>query len=1073
MDIDVKKVSLEELFKEIQNKSEYIFFYKDDIIDQKLKVSVKLQDAILSKILDKSLKKASLDYVIIGRQVVIKKKNAPLVDLEEVNTVQKISVTGKVSDANGLPLPGVNILEKGTTNGVVTDFDGSFNISVSSSSAVLVFSSLGFGTQEITVGQKTTLNITMEEDTTGLDEVVVVGYGTQKKSDVTGAIASISGADVNITREGNPLNALAGKVSGVDISINSNDPGSSPSILIRGRSSLNFSNEPLLVVDGIPVNGGLGDFNPADIASMEVLKDASSAAIYGARGANGVILITTKRGKVGKARITYDTYYGTSIFEKIELTNAQQWVDMRLEAFRAATDDDGDGVNPFPVGTTPILTPEQGLENLQLEAYNAGVDTSTQDALFRDAIQLSHQLGISGGSEKVRYAVSFNYFSQEGDRKETGYERFTFRSNLDFDISDRLKLGISQQASFSDQDRKSLNFVLTQSPLTRLYNDDGSPTIDPLADGLIWNPINNYIGNNWIDNEKNLRYFANIFATYNFNDNLKYRLNIGPELEVNRRNLFYGSQSSSRQGGLNQARKDTRVRNSYTIENILTYDKVFNDVHALNATLLFSVQDTQNETLGATVEDVPSETQTFNALEDATTVLEARSGLDEESWISYMARFNYGYDDRYLLTLTARRDGSSKLSEGNKWGFFPSGSFAWRIINENFMENTEVFSDLKLRVGYGTVGRNPINPYDTQGVLARTDYSFGGSSAFGYTPEEIANPNLKWEITTTLDVGLDFALFNNRIAGSIDWYQGNTSDLLLRSTLPATSGFDFVLTNVGKTKNTGVEVNLTTRIIAEQDFRWTVDWNFATNKSTIEALNSGQIDDPGNSWFRGQPLAVRYSQVFDGIWQLGEEDAAAVYNRRPGEIRIADLNDDGQLNDLDRRIIGQLDPKWIGGLTSRMSYKNLSLDVSLYTRQGHITEVRTLTQNNSLFGRYNNLNVNYWTPENPSNEFPRPNANQTTPKDSGLLQWRDASFTRIRNITLGYDFNEGLANKMGLQSLRIYATAQNPFLFTKTDIPGFDPDTANGSPDSSINPNGRANYLPLPTTLILGLNVSL
>jgi len=972
--------------------------------------------------------------------------------------LQEIDVTGTVMDAEGFPLPGATIIEKGTQNGTQTDFDGNFQLSVSNKNATLVVSFVGFSTKEVPLSNQKNLTITLETDAAALDEVVVIGYGTQKKTDVTGAISSISGEDINSTKEGNAFNAMAGKVAGLDVGVTNASPGSSPSLLIRGRSSLNFSNEPLIVVDGIPMEGSLNDINSADIASMEVLKDASSTAIYGARGANGVILITTKRGKTGKAKFTYDTYYGfAEVPENYKLLDSDGYVSLRREARRAGQEEE-QGLIP---GTLPLPSIESSLEPLQLAAYQDGVNTDFLDLGTRAGQQVNHQLGVSGGSEKIRYNLSLSYFDQNGVYNLADYERYTFRANLDINATDKLKIGLSQQANFSKTNNYNpLADLMSQPPLVTPFDEDGVATLDPLADGLNWNPLSNETPGNYIDETINYRYFANIFASYQILDGLKYTLNVQPQFESLTDNDFRASLSDSRTGGLSQASKATRVNTAYTIENILNYSKMIGDNHSIDATFLYSFQETKRDYLYLQVSGLANDSQTFNNLSDGSQVDNRDSSLQTEGWVSYMSRINYGFKNKYLLTLTGRYDGSSKLSKGKKWGFFPSASFAWRIIQEDFLKNQTVLSDLKLRTGYGQVGRNPIAPYATFGSIKRLENSFGGNPAFGFQPEDIANPDLKWETTTTFDIGLDYAFAKNRIAGSIDYYTGKTTDLLLNRVLPSTSGYSSILQNVGETKNSGIELTLSTVNIETDKFRWTTDFNFSANKSEIVKLLDSQSDDVGNGWFIGQPLSVYYDRVFNGIWQLDENDVANSYGRRPGDIKLADLNNDGMLNDDDRKILGQLDPKWIGGFTSKMEYSGFDFLVTLYTRQGNLTRSRAL-ENVTIFGRNNDLDLNYWTPENPSNEYPRPNINRERPLDNGVLSYVDASFVRIRNITFGYTLNKEVSEILGLERLRLYASAQNPFLFTKSDLKGFDPELGSGD-----------NFIASPRTILFGLNVA-
>ena len=970
---------------------------------------------------------------------------------------QNFEVSGTILDKNGLPVPGANILEKGTNNGVQSDFDGNFTLEVSSGEAILMISFIGFSTKEVAVNNQSDIGVTLEDDTATLDQVVVVGYGTQRKKDVTGAISSISEEDINITKESNPINALSGKVAGLDVGV-TNSPGESPTVLVRGRSSLNFSNEPLLVVDGIPIEGDLNDISSGDIASIEVLKDASSAAIYGARGANGVILVTTKRGKSGKASFTYDTYYGVSkVFNEFDLLNADEFVNLRREAYRAA-DEEEQGLLP---GTLSLPPAEDVLTPLQLEAYQNGVDTDFLDLGTRSGKQINHQFGVSGGSEKVRYNISLSYFNQEGVYNLSDFERLSSRINLDVNVTDKIKVGLSQQANYGSRNNyKPLLDFIRQPPLVRPYNEDGTPTLDPLADGLVWNPLSNEAPGKYIDETLNYNYFANIFGSYRFNNDLKYTLNVQPQFEVITENDFRASDSDSRNGGLSQASKEQRIITAYTIENIINYNRIFNEIHSLDATLLYSFQETKREMLQLGVLGPASDSQTFNNLGDASQIDFRDSALEKEGWVSYMGRFNYGYRDKYLLTLTGRYDGSSKLSEENKFGFFPSASFAWRAIQEDFLQKQNLLNDLKVRVGYGEVGRNPISPYSTFGGIRRLENSFGNNPAFGFQQAEIANPDLKWETTKTFNAGIDFALADNRISGSLDYYKGKTEDLLLNRVLPNSSGFSSILQNIGVTENQGFEVVLSTVNIETNDFSWTTNFNFSANQNKIVELVDGENDDVGNGWFIGQPLSVFYDRVFNGVWQINDTELANSYGRRPGDIRLLDINNDGILNDDDRKILGQQDPKWIGGVTSRITYKDFDLTISAYTQQGHLVSARPI-EDITIFGRLNDLDLNYWTPENPTNDYPRPNGNRERPLDNGTMNYVDGSFIRIRNITLGYDFSESITDKLRLEKLRLYVSAQNPFLFTANDIDGFDPELGIGD-----------DYIAAPTTGILGLNVN-
>ncbi|UII77663.1 TonB-dependent receptor [Flagellimonas sp. HMM57] len=1067
-DIAIKKdrtLNVKQAFKLINKQTDYKFIYRSDLLKNAPELFLEKGTIKAKILLDRFLGPINFTYAFTDNNTIVVKRMPATPIIKDSDEEMQQQVSGSVVDGAGVPLPGATIIVKGTTNGTQTDFDGNFSIEVADSNAVLVISYVGFKAQEIVVGDQAQINVKLQEDSSQLDEVVVVGYGTVRKADVTAAITSVAGDEVNITKESNPLDALAGKAAGVDIRFTTNAPGTSPEVLIRGRSSLSFSNDPLFVVDGIPVSSGLADFNPNDIESIDVLKDASATAIYGARGANGVVLITTKRGKVGRTEISYDAYYGFSEpFERIPMMNAQQWSQLRLESLRTVAERNGD----------PGPSLEEGLFAPQLEAFNAGIDTDWQDLLLQSGLQQNHQIGVLGGTEKVRYNVSMNYFEQEGIIQGSAFERLTLRTNIDVNATERLKLGLSQQVAFSDRENRRhgslINVIFQSLPLVRPFEEDGTtPTTDPLGDGNYWNPLNDLVDGNYIDNDRFFNYFANIFASYQLSDSFKFTFNFGPELRFERSNDWRSSQSTVGRGGENRARKFNKATTSYNIDNIFDYKKTFNDKHRLDATVFFNVQDIQEEETSAEVRGVQAESFTFNNLSDSSAENRSvDSKLERERWTSIGGRFSYTYKNKYILGASARYDASNKLAPGNKWAFFPGVSGAWVISQEDFLSNSKTINFLKVRVGYGTSGRNTIPAFSTQGTITRTEGSFDDVPAFGFRPDEIANPDLTWEITSSLNAGLDFGFFNNRVSGTFDYYNGKTTDLLLNQRLPSTSGFTEVLRNVGETQNKGFEITLNTVNVKGKDFSWSTNFNFSQNRSTIAALADGNTEDIGNRWFVGEQQSVYFDRVFDGIWQLDEAEEAESFGREVGQIKLADLNEDGQINDDDRRIVGFRDPQWTAGLTNTINFKGFDFSVVALTRQGHTIRQRALFANNSLVGRSNNVLVDYWTPENPSNSFPRPDDDRQGPRDEGASNYFDGSYIRIRNITLGYSFNEIFLNTIGLQKLRFYVTAQNPFLFRSDDrlIDGVDPDVADGGTDDTDE------WLPSPRTILFGLSTT-
>jgi TonB-linked SusC/RagA family outer membrane protein len=962
-------------------------------------------------------------------------------------------VAGTVTDAEDIPLAGANILEKGTTNGTQTDFDGNFSIEVAEG-AVFVVSYIGFATKEVPVNGQSSISINLAEDAAGLDEVVVVGYGTQRKSDVTGAVSSISGEDLAETASANLISQAQGKLAGVDIVNNNGSPGAPTTIRIRGNRSINAGNDPLYVIDGVPTTQGIDDFNPGDIESLEVLKDASAVAIYGSRGANGVILITTKRGTKGKINVQYNTYYGPkNAVEDINTMNAQQYIEYNRVARGLAKNDGSDDVQALG----------QGL----IDNYQNGVDTDWLELALKPGSQTEHQLSASGGSEDINYYVSGSYYDEEGILKNSNFDRLSLRTNLDARLSDKVRIGISLTTSKSERNLGSsrpyggaLNYI----PIVEPFDSEGKiiPFPNP-SEGLLTSPLLDYAPNQHVDEIRSFRFFSNLFAEYGITKNLTYRLNVGSDVNNERRGRFNGDLD----GSATRAQIDNGNETSTTIENLLTFDKDFGN-HYLNVVGLLSQQTNRNETSRIIGEEIPIAKSTFYDVDSAERLIEIGSNFTDWTLLSYMARINYRFNEKYLLTASARADGSSRLAEGNKWALFPAVSAGWIISKENFLENSAI-SFLKLRAGYGEVGNSSIAPYQTFGGLRRTSYAFGDEGAFGFGQDQIANANLGWEISKTVNVGLDFGFFKNRISGSLELYTTTTDDLLLNRQIPTTSGFNNILTNVGSTRNKGWELTLSANLVNTNDFQWNVDLNASSNQEEIVSLFNGEDDDIGNGWFIGSPINVFYDVRFDGIWQTEQAAEAAEQGQLPGDIRIADVNGrgengeltdqpDGTTNSDDRAILGSTVPDWTGGINSKIRYKNFDFSIQINTRQGQLLESQWHDiGGNSWEGRFANLNFNYWTPNNSSNDVPIPRAGGA-PLYSSAVRYFDGSFTKIRNIILGYRIPLKEAT-----SVRLYLSAVNPVIFSKYNT--VDPENSGGT----VGPG-----VPLSTAIyLLGVNFKL
>ncbi|WP_347838751.1 TonB-dependent receptor [uncultured Draconibacterium sp.] len=937
------------------------------------------------------------------------------------------SITGKVIDESGEPLPGVSVFVKGTTTGTVTGIDGDYTLGGVPEQSTLVFSYIGMITQEIAITNQSSVNVTLQADAIGLEEVIAIGYGTEQRGSITGAISSVSTDDIQEMPVTSAGNALQGRAAGVVALQNGSRPGDGVTIRVRGRRSLTADNNPLFVVDGIPYSGNINDINPKDIKSMEVLKDASATAIYGSRGANGVILITTTRGGDMPTTVSYNGYYGvTSPLGEPTMMTGPEFYQLKVDGGYSITDADQN-------------------------AFERGVSTDWADLVISNGYKQSHQVGVRGGNAKTAFAMSVNYYNEQGIIETQDFTRKTFRLNIDHKISDRVRVGTSTQISdkLKNVGTNGYGSALAASPLAEPYDEEGNIIYQPASDPLRWNPLADYVDGAVINEEDDFRVFANIFGEIDITKDLNYRMNYGVDYQKNRDGLFQGSLSSSRQYSSPRARKIHANELVTTFENILTYVKDINENHSIKATGLFSVQESSWEETRLDVEDLPYEHQLFHNLGTAETVREYDSNLSEWGIMSFMGRINYSLKDKYLLTLTGRYDGSSRLAEGNKWGFFPSAAALWKVSNESFMQNQSLFSDLRLRASYGVTGNTGIDPYQTRGGLSRTTYSFAGGSGFGYRPQDIANPELQWESSATFNIGVDFGI-GQSIAGSFEIYQTNTTDLLLERKLPITSGFDNIMTNVGETQNQGWEFSLNARLVDKKDFTWSADLNLFGNTEKIVDLYGDKTDDVGNRWFIGESLTVWYDYEKLGIWQLGEEDAAAVYQATPGEIKVKDVPDengeiDNIINQDDRQILGSNIPTMTLGLGSRMEYKDFELSFLLFGSFGQMIYNQFEVNNSTLQGRYNNLAVDYWTTDNPTNDHPKADGTREGPRFGSTRGYQKGDFLKVKNIQLGYNLPKNTLSKIGVKAMKIYINADTPLVFSRLSKNGIDPESYDGN----------------------------
>lgn len=1002
------------------------------------------------------------------------------------------TVTGKVLSADdGAALPGVSVVVKGTTTGTNTDADGNFKLTVRDGSAVLVFSAVGFEKKEITVGNNSVFNISLGVDQKTLNEVVVVGYGTQRKSQMTGAISQVTAKQLQempITSLGQ---AMQGRVAGVDVSQSGSKPGAVPKILIRGRRSFNAGNDPLYVVDGIPLAAGYEDLNPSDIQSMEVLKDATATAIYGARGANGVVLVTTKRGAVkGKTTVTFDTYGGVSKpLDKIQLFSGPEFAEYVREAYRATNGYKDAAGNPVPTGVADAAADAKvavlGGDPAVAKGLAAGTSTDWQDLILRNGVMQNHSLGVQGGNDKTQFYISGGYFQDKGVSEGLDYTRISLRANIDHNVNKWLKVGLSSYLMYSLRNGENLNpygFTIQQNPLARPYDDNGNIIFSPTNDALLTNPLAEIAPGAQVDNTKKYRIFNSLYTEVKIMEGLKYRVNFGPDFTILRWGRFIGAATNARKLGDPQASATNNQGFNWTLENIVTYNKTFAQKHNFSATVLQSIQRDNFETYRTDVQGVPAETQQFYNLGNAGSVLGVSSGLTQWTINSYMARINYDFNDKYLLTATIRRDGSSRFGENTKYGNFPGIAVGWNISNESFLKQVSWIDLLKLRAGWGKVGNQGVAPYQTQGLLSRTAYAWGTTAAFGYRPSTIGNPDLRWETSATANIGLDFSFIKGRIQGSLELYETNTTDLLLSDQLPGSIGFNAVTRNVGQTRNKGIELGVTTvNVNTASGFKWTTDFTFTKNTEAIISLYNGKVDDLGNRWFIGKPLNSYYDYKKLGIWQLEEKETAAKFypgdKANPlgagvGQIKVQDTNGDGIINASDRVLLGSDIPKFSAGFTTRFSYKGFDLSAFLFGRFGNMIVSGFHQDRNQLAGRYQQIKVDYWTPNNPTNEFPRPFSTQEFPQYNTTLIYFDGTFIKLRNVNFGYTFPQSIANKLGMESLRLYMSIQQPKIWSeyRSKYNGIDPEatiTSSGNGTTSVS----SNVVPATSVTTVGLNV--
>ena len=1116
-----------------------------------------------------------------------------------VYVAAQITVTGIVTDRDE-PLPGVNVSVKGTTTGIMTGIDGKYTLTVPNSNVVLVFSYIGYTTKEITVGNQTNINVVMEEDVFAIEEVVVVGYGTMRKSDVTGAVSRISAQEIRQRPVANALEAMQGRLTGVDVTTNAR-PGTLGDIRIRGNRSVNATNEPLYVVDGIPLGSGIGtspntqsireheyslsagsmvDINPADIESIDILKDASATAIYGSRGANGVVLITTKKGGAGRTSISYD---GTTTFSRVksmtDWMTAGERLDWQRQGYINASNYSGRyGTAPDPARdlnlfmsnrdilapalatayqlnnnaagrpdvTNPVMrpaTPEEIAKGYaaQVPVYNSAnmFDNDWTQYITRIARTDNHVLSVSGGTDKVKFYTSAAYLNQESTNLDQDYRRFTLNASGEVQAKPWFKMGMTANLGYSIQNYGIMN---------NLANAGSKDSYGQALDLARWFPV--YADENgnpaWVTGKKYKNQYAlytpertepgghNIFNNIDkaFNENralsiiastftevqlmegLKYRMNFGFQARNQRNGRYYAPGWSNPQNvtdsNIGWGYYGMTLNMSWTLENLLYYDKVLGD-HSINATLLQSSEQFRTEMVWMRLTELIYESaKWYNAA--ANTYGKAHSyntNLSVLKMASYMARINYSFKNRYQLTLTGRYDGSSTLATGNKWDFFPSSVVAWKIEEEDFMKDQQLFNQLKLRVGYGVTGNAAVNAYQTGGTIYGQNYLFDTGEVNGAKAQVVPTPTLGWEKTAALNIGLDFGILRNRINGNLEYYIANTTDLLMSKSVPYPTGYNTVWANVGKTRNSGIEITLNTTNISKRDFSWNTNWTFSRNREQVIETQYGKSDDTPNGLRIGNPISHYFTYTFDRMLQNTNEDlrlmgiyrATSNYVFLPGLGIVKDQpliegqpgqegyvtrnfswtdvdgvahnesitylnNGFGVFNVDDQSVIGSIRPSWIGGLNNTINYKDWTLSFYFYARVGSMYNTYLQT-----IGSRRVPASDLWSPDNPNGHISPPRTGGISVNNyASYYQYQKASFVSLRTISLSYQLPRTLASKLSVSNASLYVQVLNPFIWGGRLVKaGINPDDDGRGQGANSQSNNTARY----QSAVIGLRFTL
>ena len=1129
--LNLSNSTIEQVLDNIEDQSEFYFLYNQKLIDISRKIDIVAENKPIKDVLDDLFNDKDVKYLVLDRQIILSNKD----DVGKMTNFQQINVSGTVLNEKKEPLVGVTVVVKGSTLGTLTDIDGSFTLSNLPKGSTIIFSFIGMTNQEIVVDNSNVINITLLEESVGLDDVIVIGYGTQKKRDISTSIASVSMESLKDKPVASFTQAISGQMAGVRILNSNNAPGGGSNIRIRGVSSINASNDPLIVIDGFPLKDGfdqtsspLNSINTADIESIEVLKDASSSAIYGAQAANGVILITTKKGRIGKPTINLTVSNGyEQMIHKMDVLNKEDFLkfmdDSRAQAY--IVEDPNFGTNDpnaslwnwtddnetriynwtnFSSNKVP-MTPGNTLYNRWItvtdETKARPYDTNWQDVSTQIGKVRDVQLSTTGGTENLKYMVSGGYYNQDGITKETGYDRFSFRANVELKINSWMKTGLLLAPSLENLDvmaNQEATFynMAAIAPIYEPYDENG----DPAYLGLVsrswteWN-LSNYVNplvNHLVkDGRRTAKNISTIFAEMNLTKDLTFRSEFHNEYRNSERSYFLPSAlpTASNLTSRSQGLEDIQTRLYWNSQNFLTYNHLFGK-HSVNAIVGYSAEQTSYRSTYISKYDYA--TDAVETLNQAITILssqnDARTNRSSETMIGSFARTMYNYGGKYYLTASVRRDGSSKFGEGNKWGIFPSFSAAWRISDEAFFTSLKNYiNDFKIRGGWGIIGNSGIGNYNAISSLSATSYNLGTGSVLspGYVDANVGNPYLKWEATTDYGIGADLELLKSRISFSMDYYYKLTEDMLFSMPLPLTTGFGSYMVNIGSMRNRGFEYAVTTRNITGK-FNWTTNFNLSYYRNRV--LNTGADKRPlisNNAYtIEGKPLSGLWGSHFLGAYDDWEDvktnpivnasNPKWMYRSAPGTAKLFDVNGDGIIDGLDNTIIGNPNPDFIWGMTNNFEYKGFDLTVQVNGVKGGdriLTQMEPIMARNS--GAQNTVHLyydNYWRPDRTDGIYAAPTRKSwdgTT--NRGTLVFK-GTYVNIQNVSFGYTIPKSILQKWNLNQIRVYTSIQNALMITK--YPGYNPEV-NYAGNSALSQGMDNGAYPLTRIISFGINVSL